>query len=148
MRGVVARCVGLTEFSVAEGADERDESGKDPDDEGESNGAGVAQHADGRHEDAGADDDADDDGDAIEQPQLLLQFDLFVGVGSGAVAAAVLLQRLLFRGRCAPHGHDNTTGERRHGWSAGLRFRCFCFSKASPHHTPAAKYPRRVTLWC
>ena len=69
------RCRALTELGVAERSHHREKTAQRPDDQGEADRARVHQHALRRHEDAGADDNADDDGDAVHHAQLLLHLD-------------------------------------------------------------------------
>ena len=60
------------ELGVAEGADRREHSRHGPHHEGHADGARVVEHAGRRDEDAGADDDAHDDADAVHETQLTL----------------------------------------------------------------------------
>src|SRR5262249_59828227 len=64
----VAR-VGGGQFGVAQRADEREQAGGAPGDEGGGRVAGVLEDERSRLVDAGPDDDADDDADGVPQPE-------------------------------------------------------------------------------
>ena len=66
---------GGAELGVAVGADHGVDAAQRPDQERHAGAARVDENPSGAHEDAGADDAADDDGHAVHQAQLLLQDD-------------------------------------------------------------------------
>ena len=66
----------LTKLSIAEGSKHDEESTNDPDDDGEIYRSCWGQDSCGGHKDPGANDAADDDGAAVQQRHLGLQFEI------------------------------------------------------------------------
>ena len=66
---------GCTQFRVTQSPQHGQKPAHAPHDEGEADGPRLHQHALGTDKDAGANDDSNDDGHALEQAQLLLEMD-------------------------------------------------------------------------
>lgn len=89
--GVVASGAGDAgaELGVAQGAEDGEQSGQRPDDQRHPHGLGVDEDSRRRDEDAGADDGADDDGDAVPQRYLSLEDHLLLRHGRNITRARV-----------------------------------------------------------
>jgi hypothetical protein len=65
--------ISLTKLCIAKSTNEGHDARQDPDDEGESSGAGMEKNALGRNKDPRPNNDPYNDGDPIKEPKLLLQ---------------------------------------------------------------------------